>query len=255
MLVPALIVGLIALIGRAESRFGANLFIEEPIVLCTITGLFLGDLQTGLIIGGTLQLVFLGNLGIGGAQPADSVLGSVLSTAIAILSGQGLEVAVALAVPVAALAQALIVFARGTFNAAFVRRAYTYANKGDPDGISRMHLSAGIVYCILTAFIPAFLAILAGVPAVEAVLDVLPPVIISGLQASSMMLRALGFAILFTQMYQKKYLAFFAVGFLAVTYLNLSTIAIAAFAVCVAAIYYLMVFRSDAINKEGGLEQ
>jgi len=250
MLIPALLVGLVALIGRAEGRFGCQLFLEEPIVLCPLTGFLLGDPITGLLIGGTLQLVFLGNMGIGAATPADQVLGSVLATAIAILSNQGMEIAVALAVPVAALGQALVILVRTTFNVYFVKKARNYASEGDPAGVTRMQILTGIVYCIITAFVPAFFAILAGVPAVQGLLDMLPEVITSGLKAASKMLPGLGFAILFTQMYQKKYLVFFALGFVIVAYLGMDTVGLAALAVCVAVIFSLLYNQKPEESEE-----
>ncbi len=236
MLGNALIVGLVALLGRAESRFGMQLFLEEPIILCSLTGLLLGDLQTGLMVGATLQLVFLGNMGIGAATPADQVLGSVLATSIAILSGAGLEVAVALAVPVAALGQALVILVRTTFNVFFLRKAVAYADVGDTKGISTMHISAGVVYVILTAFIPAFIAILAGVPAVESLLSAIPEVVLSGLRAGSKLLPALGFAVLFTQMQNKNAWVYFALGFVIIAYFGIDTVGIAALAICLALI-------------------
>lgn len=41
----------------------------QPIVTGMVIGLILGDVQTGLIVGGTYQLMTIGNMPIGGAQP------------------------------------------------------------------------------------------------------------------------------------------------------------------------------------------
>ncbi|MDK2982390.1 MAG: fructoselysine/glucoselysine system component [Chloroflexota bacterium] len=246
MLLSAFLVGLVALLGRAETRFGMQLFIEEPLVMCSLTGLVLGDLKTGLAIGATLQLVFLGNMGIGASTPADQVLGSVLATAIAILSGAGLEVAIALAVPVAALGQALVILVRTTFNVFFLRKAVAYADVGNTKGIDTMHISAGVVYVILTAFLPAFIAVLAGVPAVQALLGAIPEVILSGLRAGAKLLPALGFAVLFIQMQGKNSWVYFMLGFLVVAYFGIDTVGIAALAVCIALIINSIHEKIDA---------
>ncbi|MBX5465797.1 MAG: PTS sugar transporter subunit IIC, partial [Clostridia bacterium] len=37
-------------------RFMGDLFLERPIVLAPLTGLIMGDLHTGLVVGGTLEL-------------------------------------------------------------------------------------------------------------------------------------------------------------------------------------------------------
>ena len=41
----------------------------QPIVTGAVIGLILGDLNTGLLVGGTYQLMTIGNMPIGGAQP------------------------------------------------------------------------------------------------------------------------------------------------------------------------------------------
>ena len=48
----------------------------QPIVTGAVIGLILGDLNTGLLVGGTYQLMTIGNMPIGGAQPPNAVIGS-----------------------------------------------------------------------------------------------------------------------------------------------------------------------------------
>lgn len=50
----------------------------QPIVTGVIIGAILGDVQTGLIVGGTYQLMTIGNMPIGGAQPPNAVLSAEL---------------------------------------------------------------------------------------------------------------------------------------------------------------------------------
>ena len=54
----------------------------------------------------------MGIAGIGASTPPDVVTGGILGTAFAILSNSGVEVALALAVPIAVLAQSLGVLVR-----------------------------------------------------------------------------------------------------------------------------------------------
>ena len=51
----------------------------QPIVTGAVIGLILGDLNTGLLVGGTYQLMTIGNMPIGGAQPLNAVIGGSLS--------------------------------------------------------------------------------------------------------------------------------------------------------------------------------
>ena len=65
----------------------------RPIVCGSLTGLVLGDRQTGCIIGATLELAFLGSYPIGGALPPDFTAGTILATAFVITSGASTDMA------------------------------------------------------------------------------------------------------------------------------------------------------------------
>ncbi len=58
----------------------------QPIVSGAVIGAILGDLPTGLIVGGTYQLMTIGNMPVGGAQPPNAVIGGVMATVFAISS-------------------------------------------------------------------------------------------------------------------------------------------------------------------------
>lgn len=67
----------------------------------TAVGLVLGDLQTGLAVGASLELLFMGSVSIGAYVPPNETIGGVLACAFAIQLGQGTETAIALAMPIA----------------------------------------------------------------------------------------------------------------------------------------------------------
>ena len=69
-----------------------------------ITGLIMGDLQTGLFIGGSMQLTVLGVGTFGGASRIDANSGTLVATAFAVGAGMNPETALAaIGVPVAAI--------------------------------------------------------------------------------------------------------------------------------------------------------
>ena len=74
--------------------------IERPIVVGTVTGRCLGDLTTGIIIGGALEAIYMGAVNIGGATSAEPVSATVMSVTFAITAGLSMEEAITLAVPV-----------------------------------------------------------------------------------------------------------------------------------------------------------
>ena len=59
----------------------------QPIVTGAVIGLILGDLNTGLLVGGTYQLMTIGNMPIGGAQPPNAVIGGIMAAILAIATG------------------------------------------------------------------------------------------------------------------------------------------------------------------------
>ena len=54
---------------------------HRPLVACTLIGLVLGNLETGIIVGGTLELVALGWMNVGAAMAPDAALASVIEVA------------------------------------------------------------------------------------------------------------------------------------------------------------------------------
>ena len=51
--------------------------LNRPIVVAPIIGLVLGDVKTGIIMGASLESIFMGISAIGGAVPADACSASV----------------------------------------------------------------------------------------------------------------------------------------------------------------------------------
>lgn len=60
---------------------------HRPLIACTLIGLVLGDITTGIIIGGTLEMIALGWMNIGAAVAPDAALASIISTILVITGG------------------------------------------------------------------------------------------------------------------------------------------------------------------------
>ena len=105
MLLNAILLGIIAVFGTMDSRMLGRTNFEQPLVMAALVGVALGDLTKGLIVGASLELIFMGIVNIGAAAPPDLVLGSVMATAFAILSDTNAQTALTIALPVAILGQ------------------------------------------------------------------------------------------------------------------------------------------------------
>ena len=102
--VQILLVALFAFIaGIDQFNFLESLY--QPIVSGAVIGVILGDLQTGLIVGGTYQLMTIGNMPVGGAQPPNAVIGGIMAVIFAISSRLEPAAAVGLAVPFSLIGQ------------------------------------------------------------------------------------------------------------------------------------------------------
>ncbi|BBN99833.1 PTS mannose/fructose/sorbose/N-acetylgalactosamine transporter subunit IIC [Sporolactobacillus terrae] len=243
MLAQALMLGLVAGIGILDGRIFGVMMLERPLVLGSLTGLVLGDFTAGIAIGAQLELIWMGIAGIGSSTPPDVVTGGVLGTAFAILSGNGAEVALALAVPIAVLAQSLGVLVR-VINTYFLHKADKYAQNANIKGVTLMMWIPPILF-FLSVFIPTFLAILVGANQVTAMIHAVPKVILEGLTVAGNLLPAIGFALLMDMLFSKKMGVFFFIGFLAASYLKLDVMAIALFGVCLAVILNFVISHSN----------
>ena len=77
---------------------------HQPLVACTLIGLVTGNLEAGIVLGGSLQMIALGWANIGAAVAPDAALASVASAIILVLGGQGVKgvsTAIAVAIPLA----------------------------------------------------------------------------------------------------------------------------------------------------------
>ena len=70
--------------------FYGHSHLNRPIVVCPVLGIVLGDVQTGLALGASLELLFMGITNIGGSIPSDCFLAATLVTSLCI--GTGMDV-------------------------------------------------------------------------------------------------------------------------------------------------------------------
>ena len=82
---------------------GPKIGTSQPVVAGFLTGLIMGDIQTGLYIGGTLQLMTLGITSFGGASVPDYQTAALIGTYLAISTNQDASIGITLAIPVAML--------------------------------------------------------------------------------------------------------------------------------------------------------
>lgn len=213
------------------------------------TGLVMGNIPLGVTVGATLQLMVLGVATYGGASVPDFRSAAILGTTFAILTGQNVEFAIGLAVPVGILLTHMGTLAR-LANVYFQHRAERYAENGDAAGVARMNL-LGMLPWGFSCFIPVFLGLYFGNEVVKTITDYLPAWLMTGLKVSGKILPAMGIAILMRYLPLKKFYPFMIFGFVLAAFLKLSLIGVALIGLSLSVIY-LMLKNELKPQAEGG---
>ena len=186
----------------------------SPVFAGFITGLIMGDVTTGLFIGGSLQLFVLGVGTFGGASRIDATSGAVLATAFSISQGIDTDLAITtIAVPVAALLTYFDVLGRMT-TTFFAHRIDAAIERFDYKGIERNYLLGAVPWALSRA-LPVFFALAFGGAFVQSVVDLVKEYqwIADGLTLAGRMLPGLGFAILLRYLPVRRNLHYLALGF------------------------------------------
>ncbi|GGI33052.1 PTS sugar transporter subunit IIC [Staphylococcus chromogenes] len=192
-----------------------NIF-GHPVFAGIVSGLIMGDITTGLIIGGGMQLTILGVGTFGGASRIDANSGTVLAVAFSVALGMNPQQALAtLAVPVASLMIQTDILARFT-NTFFAHRIDAKIEQMDYKGIERNFLYGAIPWALSRA-IPVCLALVFGGGVVKSIVNYLNGDLKwlgDGLTVAGALLPAVGFAILLRYLPLKKHYPYFIFGFI-----------------------------------------
>lgn len=228
-----------------------NFGTTKPIICGALVGTVLGNPTTGIVIGGTLQLVYMGVVGVGAAIPVNQTTATTVTTALTIVTGCGMETAIALAVPVSVLGQ-LGRMAAWTINTPLMHMADRYAENAEFKKMKRLQLVGSFVFFI-TEFVPVFLCIYLGSTFVTSINDNMPALVSDWLSKSTQMLPALGFGMLVALMYKPKYIPFFTIGFVMSAVFGGSLLSIALLGVAMAMVIFFY-GPSNKQRKRGGAQ-
>lgn len=250
-MLTALILGLIAFIAQSEYALGTSL-ISRPIVTGLLTGMVMGDVKTGLIMGATLELAFIGVFSVGAAIPPNVVVGGILGVAFAISSGAGPETALLLGLPIATLALIFENLYLGFVLPIVLHKADKYAEEANTRGITTMHLLGGFGMSLLIGTIVG-ISYFAGSDAISRVLDAIPAPVQTGLEVATGLIPALGFAMLARLLINKQVAPYFFLGFLLVAYLEISVIGVALLGAIVAVVMVNIMQKQNLVINEGGV--
>ncbi len=210
---------------------------HRPLVACTLIGLVLGDMKTGIIIGGTLEMIALGWMNIGAALAPDAALASIISTILVVAGNQSVGAGIALAIPLAAAGQVLTIIVR-TLTVAFQHASDSAAERGNLTALSWLHVSALLLQAMRVAIPAVIVGVSVGTDAVHAMLSSIPAVVTNGLSIAGGMIVVVGYAMVVNMMRAGYLMPFFFLGFVTAAFTNFNLVALGVIGV-VMAIFYI----------------
>ncbi len=227
--------------------FNVLTHIHRPIITGPIVGIILGNPEAGLVAGATFELMWMGLVPLAGAQPPNVVLGGIIGTAFAIVTGQTAEAAILVAVPFAIFVQVCITFLFTAYSP-LMSVADGYVKKLNFKGIANLNYLGMTILFVFYSLI-AFSVIYFGAEKAQALVQIMPKWITDGLSFAGGLMPAIGFGILLNIMLRKQYIAYFILGFLLAAYFNQPLLAIALVGVVFALIEYFIRDDKDGSSK------
>ena len=215
--IQAILIFVVAFImGIDQFSFLESLY--QPVVLGPIIGAILGNLELGIVVGGAYQLVQIGSMPIGGAQPPNAIMGTIMTASFAISMGlqptaDGVGVAVGLAIPFAVFGQYAVTLTF-TIMSGLMAKADKAAEEANPKGIAMVNYTEMAILGILFGVLAV-----AGVYGASVLGETLRDFsfqwswLMAGLDAAGGAMKFVGFAILMKVMMSGEMWGFLLAGF------------------------------------------
>lgn len=245
-MVKAILVALIAGFCKIDQRLFGMAMLHRPLIVSTLVGIVYGDITGGLIFGAQMELLSMGLAGIGAhSGMPDITIGAALSTAFALGSGTGHDLALTLSLPISSFALTIGYLSWIPLNHLLSEKARTAAGKGDTRTMEICQLT-GLFNYFFFPFLVVLVGMVAGAPIFDKLIDVIPAWISGGITLATGLLPALGFALLLQLIFSWKMSPYLFIGFVAVAFFGLSNIGVAV----IGGILAILAFNADDGKKE-----
>ncbi len=243
MFFEAVLIGILCYLGALSTPWllgltGGWYTLTRPLVSGMLVGLVLGDLQTGIMVGVAVQAVYIAMVTPGGAMPADLNFVAFPAVALGVMSGQGVEVAVAIAATIG-IAGTIIFNFMMVLNSYWNHRADLSIEDGDDKGVYMNTAIYPQITNFLMRFIPTFIAVYFGNQYIEGFMASLPDLVIDTMTVLGGILPAVGIAILLKQIIKESsMLIYFLVGFVGIVFLKLNMVGLVMVGALLALLHY-----------------
>ena len=225
-----------------------HIWTYRPIVLGPLMGLCLGNLQIGIEVGATIELMFLATVWVGSAVPPNEILSTGIATALAVTTKDA-TVAIATALPIAVLGSALLTFRNTFMNTFAMQRFEKAAENADVKGMKLWGIVIPVgLYHLILFVIPTFIAVYYGADVCVKVLEMIPSEVLVAINCGGRMIGAVGLALLLKSISFDKAWPFFFLGFIFSAYLGVGNLGITMLAVVAVGIIYM--YKESAAKQD-----
>ena len=223
-IIQAIVLGLLCGLAKTCIFYSAGVFMFNTVIFnAVLIGVVLGDIPGAMIIGASIQMIYLGVIAAGGNQPTDPCMSAYVAIPVALVSGLDTTAAIALAVPVGLLG-AQIINLLYLANGFFAQKGDTYIEQGNVKKMTQWSVILCAAIRIISFAVPVTIAVYFGSSALQGVLDNIPAFVTNGLSAMGACLPAVGFAIIANLIAKPKYVPFFFAGFFLIQYTKIGTV-------------------------------
>lgn len=260
-IVQAVILGICACLSSMPGLGGTtigNYTLGRPLVAGLVVGLILGDLQTGIIIGAAIQVIYIALVTPGGTVSADVRAISYIGIPLAMcaVKGMGLDpstvqaqsMAAALGAAVGTLGTVLF-YGTATMNLIWQHIGWKAVEKGEFKRLYLVDMGLPWISHIICSFLPTVVITMAGAGMVDVMKAYMPMdgIAMKTLFTVGSLLPAVGVAILLKQIVEKPidFVTFFF-GFTLAACMGLNLIASAIVGVFFAVINYKIVMLKNS---------
>ena len=245
ILLLSVICGLI----KTRISYSIGTFVRNTVIMnAVIVGLITGRMVESMILGASLQMIYMGLSAAGGNMSSDSCIATYIVIPLALTMDIDLVAASALAVPVGLLAVHLTNLSFVIYGF-FANKADKCAEKGDTKGVTFW----GIFVCFVVGFVfftsAVALTLFAGSVVTEQLVNAIPPFLNDGLVAVGHALPAEGFAVIASFFGKPILIPFFFAGFFFSQYSGMGNVPMLLISLFIAFMFYLFKYHGQEGNS------
>lgn len=241
LLVESILLGVLTGLAGVDGVYYQTM-LNRPVICGAIAGLILGDLETGLIVGGGIEMTYLVLTNVGGAAPPDACTAGIVAVAVAHYTGTNdIATLIAASMPASVLGQQAWSLS-WMFNTWTVHKMDKAAERGDLDAANRLHIFMGTPIWFILYFLVTFTNVYFGIELISGLIDSMPSWVLGGLSVASGILPALGITMLLSQILTNVNWPYLVIGIVLAAFLNMPVVGTALIGVGVA---FLMYFASE----------